>query len=622
MWTLPPAVAAYREGRGRELALKLAQQETGNPKVELTDYDLDMRCFNLRPWKCPHKHHFLLRAMQHQWGEKLMLETTVNGTRFVNYWAIRIATQVCQQNIINLLGCGSSGKTHFATASAYTIWKTLPYFTSVYLSTTTGEGADARAWATVNQLYRDDKHRFGKMINSTRTLVVEESDVNEENAKFRDLRNAIKCVLIPSGNEGRNVVGAISGRKNKRVLWYCDEYPHMDLGVMKGRTNLFTNMAGGGWAQFVGSGNGPKDGDAMFVDATPESGWDSVNKDEHWTWKTRAGVCLYFNGAKSPNMAVPPGQPAPFPGLMDWASRELILQDCWRDENSPEFYTQFFGFPPTVHIPDTVLTMPFMRAHKAFEMPEWDGSPTKSAAGLDLGFRKDGDPCVIHFGEIGKNAQGTTILAADPDGIVLNPSQSSSNSFEEQIAKKTLDLLEKNGCRDLALDVTGDGGILLQAIEKEARSRNYQLNVTPVSFSGAADDKITIPGEKRLAKDMFANKVSQLWSSARVCVGNGVIRGLAEQGKATQQLCQRKFATDEKKRFTVESKKVMKERIKRSPDQGDAFCLLVHLALKMGISGAEPDKPKPPVNPFDPARSKDRGYSMHATKRSNYSGWK
>lgn len=620
MWTLPPKVAEYREGPGRRLALELARQESKNPKLEITDYDLDMRCFNLRPWGDFAKHHFLLRAMQHQWGDKFMLEEKVNGTTYYNYWAIRIIEELCRSKLVNLMGAGSSGKTFIASCYCYTVWKSVPFHTSCYLSTTTGEAADTKAWATINQIYGMDKHKFGKMINSTRTLVIE--DVDEENAKHRDLRNAVKCVLIPRGAEGKNVVGAISGRKNKRVIWACDEYSHLDTGVMSGRINLFTNVSGGGWAQFISCNNGPHEGSASMIDCEPADGWASINKDVHWRWKTRSGICLYFNGDKSPNMQLPRGEKTMFPEICDWAVRDTMLEASWNDENSPEFWTQFFGFPPSVSIADTVLTKPFLQTHEAFNAAEWAGSDIKIGCGLDLGFRKDGDPCTAHFFQIGKDIRNKTIAEFESDAIILNPSQAEQLSFEEQIAKKFLDECSKDrDCHDVALDVTGDGGIMLQAIEKEARKRNYVLRVVAVSFSGTPDDRIVTPGEKRTAKEIYANKVAQLWAGMRVSVGNGVIRGLGEKSKSVSQLCGRKFHTDEKKRFAVEKKSDFKLRLKRSPDQADATCLGNFLALKMGLSGAESVKPPtPPWVPKPTVAAKPQYASGHSQKPT-YGGW-
>lgn len=612
LWTLSKKAQYYKDQRR-----PVAERDAGRP---MTDYEMDFWCFNRLPWGHAERAGFLIRAMQHQWGERIMFEQTINGVRYENFWATRIIRECLESPIVDLMGAGSSGKTHMTTCYVYTVWKSVPYHTSAYLSTTTGEGADARSWATIQQIYRDDQHRYGKLINSTRTLVIEENDpISEENAKFRDLRNAIKCVLIPTGNEGRNVVATISGRKNNRVLWQCDEFPHMDIGVLAGRTNLLTNRAAGGWAQFIGCGNGPKDGDPMFIDAEPERGWPSVNKDEHWKWTTRSGVCLYFNGDKSPNMQVPEGTPAPFPRIADREVRALILKNCWNDENTPEFYTQWYGFPPSVMVADTVMTDAFLTNGGAYQAPEWGGTPRKCFAGLDLGFRHDGDPCVLHFGLIGRDVRGKNILAAEPDGIPLPVSAVSKDEFNSQIAKKVVEKCRERDCHDLALDVTGDGGILLQAIERQAREENYVLHCVPVSFSGAAEDRVVIPGEKRTGNEMFANMVAQIWSSARVCVGNSVVRGLSQRGQAVSQLCKRKFATDEKKRFTVEKKKDMKKRIKRSPDHADAFCLLIYLALKNGLSGADLPPKKPTWDKVMQKKSEQPSrYSSHSQQRTAY----
>lgn len=619
LWTLTPEAQAYRDRKVREATTDPTGGGSGKPLAQCSDYEVDMWCFNRHPWRNRYKWEFLVRAMQHQWPNTLLLQQTINGARVVNYWAIRIIKECCRSNLVNLMGCASSGKTHIAACFCYTVWKSAPHNTSAYLSTTTTESLDTKLWATVNQIFGEDKHQFGKMINSIRALVLEE-EVTEDNAKNRDLRNAIKGVVIPTGNEGNNVVGTIAGRKNDRTIWCCDEYSHMDLGVMKGRMNLFANAAAGGWAQFISANNGPHEGSASMIDCEPENGWESVNKDDHWRWETSKGVCLYFNGDKSPNLRVERGQHPPFPKIADWLVRDEMLKAAGHEENTPEFWTQWFGFPPSINISDTVLTKAYLMNGGAFLPAEWEGASTKWVGGFDPGFKKGGDPCCAHFGKIGRDVRAKNILELEPDAVTLQPDATGKEAFEQQIAKKFVSACEKRGCREIAIDVTGDGGIMLQAIEKEARERGYQLNCMAVSFSGTADDKIVIPGEKRVGKDMFANKVSQLWSVARICVDNKVIRGLGDKGKAVQQLCQRKYFTDEKKRWQVEPKRSMKERIKRSPDQADACCLCIHIALKHGLSGGDvkPPPPKPPVHPGVP-KEKSR-YGGHATARHSYTG--
>jgi len=385
-------------------------------------------------------------------------------------------------------------------------------------------------------------------------------------------------------------------------VWCVDEFPFMDMGVLDARVNLNTNP----FHQFIGLGNAPSEGDPMYLDSTPfgdkyPDGWASVNKDVDKQWPTQRGHCFYFNGADSPNYKKPreKGKGFPFPRIMNEDFRLAILQDAG-GEDSPMYWKQFFGFPPTVDISDKVMTHKLLESNGAFREPEWVDSEKKILAGLDLGFRADGDPCVLHFGRTGREKEsGRKILGVEPDGIPLVPSQNSKDAFEVQIGKKVIEECRRRGCADLALDVTGDGGILLQHIEREAREQGYKLNVLPVSFSGTAEDRIVIPGEKRTARDMFANMVAQIWGTFRLSIINQVIRGLGEYGQAKQQLCSRKMGTDDKKRMTIERKVDMKKRLRRSPDQADALCLLGHLALRHGLAGIEV---KSAPKPFDPQK--------------------
>lgn len=573
----------------RGLFIREKEQEKINERLKatnrdpITDYELDLDLFGRLPFAHPCKHEFLIRCWNHESEKADVLE--VDGHQ--NYWHVKMAKALCRFKRLILLGCASSGKTHRSAAYGKTLWKSRPFGTSVYLSTTSAEAGEARTWGTVKDLFNADRYRIGKIINSLRVITLDEETRGEDGEKERDYRNGIRAVLIKSGAEGQNVVGSICGRKNDAVIWICDELNFLDPGVLDARVNLFSND----FAQFVGIGNAPTEGSPLYTDAEPygkdfPDGWRSVDKDVHEGWPTKTGYCLYFNGEKSPNMKVPRGQPPRFKKLMDWAKRDEILLTAG-GEDTPVFYTQFYGFPPTVDIPDKILTWKLLQSNGAFEPALWDGSPLMTVAGLDLGFREGGDPCVIDFCKRGRDTRSKLIAEFEKDTVTLIPSQKSKDAFEKQIAGLVIRECRGRGCHDLALDVSGDGGLLLQAIEREAREQKYTLNVLAVSFSGTADDSVVIPGEKRTAKEMFDRKVTQLWAGFRVCVQNGVVRGMNEHSKAVHELCGRKFETDEKKRWSIEKKSDFKKRLRRSPDNGDARVLALFLALKHGLSGME-----------------------------------
>lgn len=561
-------------------------QRKKNPGQTLTEYDFALAAFgHALPHKHPLKWEFLLLCECHQWGKEFGLEN--DGV--VNDWAVRMAKGFCGYKRINLMGCGSSWKTGNASAYVYTMWKARPFSTAVFLSTTSGEAAQSRTWGQVKDWHAKDRYGIGKRIESLHLITL------DKETEDRDFRNSIKVVLLKPGNEGKNVMASIVGRKNENVIWVCDEFPFMDIGILDGRVNLNT---AGLFSQFIGLGNAPEEGDPMYLDAAPfgdkyPDGWRSVTKEDK-SWPTRTGICLYFNGEKSPNYKVAPGVKFPFPRMMNEAMRLELLKDSG-GEDTPMYWKQFHGFPPSVEISDKVLTYKLLERNGAFLDPLWQNAQKTILAGLDLGFRAEGDPCVIDFGRLGVNTEGRTILACSEDGIALTPKQGSKDAFEVQIAKRVIEECRLRDCHDLALDVTGDGGILLQHIEREAREQGYKLVVTPVSFSGSASDKRVIPNDTRMGKEIFANRVCELWGQMRLCVLNQVVVGMKSNSNAVNQMCARKMGSDDKKRMTIEPKKEMKKRLRRSPDHADARALLVFLALQHGLSGmavvAQPPKP-------------------------------
>lgn len=611
MWTLSERAQKIRDKEQEKVnaRLKAAKQDP------IDDYTLDLRLLGLIPFGHPCRYEFLLRCWLHQWDG-----FTFEADGIQNYWAIRMAQGFCRYPRLNLMGCGSSGKTALASAYVYTAWKSRPFETSVFLSTTSGEAAQARTWGQVKDWHAQDKYPMGKRIESLHLITLDDETKDDDGNKVRDFRNSIKVVLIKPGSEGKNVMASIVGRKNDFVIWCCDEFPFMDVGILDARVNLNNNP----FSQFIGLGNAPGEGDPMYQDATPfgpefPDGWNSVNKDFHKSWKTQKGFCLYFNGADSPNFKSKSGMA--FPKLMNETFRKRVMEDSGGEDN-PMYWKQFYGFPPTVDVPDKIITFKLLESNGALETPVWRDLGWKTVAGLDLGFREGGDPTVIDFGRVGTEETGRKILAFEGDGTALLPKQSSKEAFETQIAKQVIEQCRKRDCHDLALDVTGDGGILLQHIERVAREEKWKLDIVAVSFSGTADDTIRTPGDKRLPTEIYANKMTQIWAQFRVCVTRRLIRGCNQHHQATKELCGRKFDTDDKKRFVLEKKKDFKKRLRHSPDRGDARCLCAFMAIKVGLSGevltADERKEEQQAR-FAEATAPD-GYSSHG-EVGGYSGW-
>lgn len=577
MWTLSDAADGIRR---REQA-KVNERLKAQKRDPITEYELDLRLFGTVPFAHKTKHEFLIRCWNHQWPDHMVVE--VGDLK--NYWLIRMARDFCRHKRLGLLGCASAGKSYALAAYTYTYWKSKPFDTSVYISTTSAEAGEARAFGTVKDLYHRDQFRIGKLISSLRLITLDEETKGDDGNVERDYRNCVKAVLIKSGAEGKNVVGTIVGRKNRNVIWGCDEAGFMDAGILDARVNLFSNP----FAQFIYVGNGPIEGDPIYIDGEPHGvdfadGWRSVDPDVHFHWPSRTGHVLYFNGRYSPNMQLPVGAKPVFPGMMD-REKMAEIELAAGGEDTPIYWRQVVGLSPGVDIPDKIVTHKLLESHRAFEAALWSGSPVKVVGGMDVGFRVDGDPCSIDFCKVGKDVEARTIAEFERDAHLLIPSVKSPKAFEPQISAKVIAECRRRDCHYLTLDVTGDGGIMLQHIERQAREENYELTVVPVSFSGSADDSVVIPDQKKAAKDLFANKMSQIWGQFRLCVINKVVRGCDPLSLAVKQLVGRKAITDDKKRLLVEPKREYKKRLKRSPDQADARVLAIFSAIKNGLSG-------------------------------------
>lgn len=587
-WRLTDQMIEWRETKVRA-AVEARFQKDGRAPLP---YELDILAFNNRPFGDPWKYRFLLALYKHQWGDKFSIE----AQGIENTWAIRMAKAFCREKSISLIGCASSTKTNNAARYGYTLWKCRPQNTTVHCSTTSSEAGDGRIWGDIKELFSTDKAwPVGKRIDSMQLITLDSEVKDEAGGSNRDFRNGVKYVKLKTGREGQNAVGTMCGRKNDFVVWLCDEENFMDIGVLDGRVNMYSNP----FAQFIGIGNGPTEGTPLYIDAEPygekyPDGYRSIDifKDE-W-WPTRTGVCLYFNGDKSPNMQAADPMKPPFPFMARKAQRDDQVRES-RGEDTSIFWNQWYGFPPLVDVSDTVITHRLLEQCGAFAGAEWGFRTPVCVAGLDLGFREGGDPCVLDFAKVGPDPEDKSIICFEKDGIPIVPKQTDRTPYEAQVAKRVLDECKLRDCHDLALDISGDGGMSALAIKGEAAARGWQLHIVPISSLGAPDDQYTIPGETRKSSEIFDRKVTQLWMSFRSAVEKGLVRGMHQHGSATRQLCTRRFEKDERRRFSIERKKDMKLRLRRSPDFGDArvYCMLmamqkVSVSPGKAVVGAKP----------------------------------
>jgi hypothetical protein len=148
------------------------------------------------------------------------------------------------------------------------------------------------------------------------------------------------------------------------------------------------------------------------------------------------------------------------------------------------------------------------------------------------------------------------------------------------VADQTIELLKKYNVspENFALDATGGGAGIADII-----SQRWKNGFHRISFGGAATEAPISVEDTRPAKQVYANRVSQLWGQIKVVIMAGRMRGLDDQ--TARELCARIYSLKNEK-MVLESKRELKKRTKgNSPDRADALALLVEVFVNQNGLG-------------------------------------
>jgi hypothetical protein len=104
-----------------------------------------------------------------------------------------------------------------------------------------------------------------------------------------------------------------------------------------------------------------------------------------------------------------------------------------------------------------------------------------------------------------------------------------------------------------------------------------------VGFGGKASDMSASGTDPRPAHEVYVNKVSEIWFIGREYIQSNQIRGISPA--LAKELCARAYSTKAQGKVQVEPKELVKKRIGRSCDLGDAALLCLELARRrLGMS--------------------------------------
>lgn len=524
----------------------------------------------------------LVNYIQMQWDSNVVC---LHNRGYRNHTTLRVLEKLCHNDDIVIAGAASMSKSFPVSLFCLSDWQAAPHCTSSWVATTSLGASEDRIWGILAGLYADSKMKIGQLIDYRHMIVWSGADFDES----KDYASAIKALAFPPGGEGAKAVATTRGRKNARCRLFIDELPEMENLVLNTKTNLSANDD----VIFCGIGNPSAEDNPHTKWCLPKGceNFDSVNPDMD-EWETQTGICLYFNGKKSPNMQAPEGEPVPFPFLLDRKKIARMLQQNYGDENAVDFMRNAIGWWPKSGFVQTVIKKSVVEEANTFFEPFWNYGTEVMLGGFDTSFTSGGDRCVLSVGKLG-NIRGVMkkVLWLKCQEVLIARGDS-KEEFEDAMAKKVVAACIKHGISpvNFGMDVSGDGGRMAQAIIKEWMKVNATaVSIYLISSMGKPSEAIVSSIDTRPCSEAYDRIVTEYWYSSYHGFKTRSLYGVDPNGDLVREMSKRRYKIVNKK-ISIESKDDYKEREGQSPDLADSYNYLVCMAKRAGLEFIVDDK--------------------------------
>ena len=488
-------------------------------------------------------------------------------------WAERGLDVLCRYQYPALSGCASSGKSELGAIWAIINWLAAPAETIVLVTSTSLKDSRKRIWGSIVEHFQACPALPGKLIDSEGIIRTVGAD-----GKLSD-----RCgISLVAGDKrkARDAVGYIIGIKAKRVILIADELPELSPSLLEA---ALTNLVSNPYFQLVALGNFASVYDPFGEFTAPRDGWDSVTVNDE-EWETKLGYCLRFDGLKSPNILA---------GRDEWPflynSKTLSKHRSDLGEKTGGFWRFCRSFPAPEGFENTIYTEADLLMGGAYQSDvKWLTMPVK-VAGFDPSYTSGGDRPMLKLGEYGINTDGKAIIALRKTVVVREDVMLKAVPRSYQIARDVIRHCTEFGVqkRYFGCDTTSGGSVFGDIFDAEWKE-NGRIHRT--TFGGMPSELHISTGERTTAREKYVNKVTELWNIGRSFVRAGQIRGvtfdLARELKSRTYELTKGSSVKER----AEEKKEMKERLGYSPDDGDAFVILLDVCRhRLGAKPASVD---------------------------------
>lgn len=491
------------------------------------------------------------------------------------HWNDRQLSAACRYNEVMITGPASAAKSYFFALWSIINWIADPINTLVLVGSTDKAAAKGRIFGAVLKLHAGSTlgdAMPGKHYKSSSSIKL--NDGTPGTLQYTDA-SSITLVAPDTGASNKNE--RLIGRKNERVIFVADEFTGMPESVISACGNLSKNPH----FQFVGIGNASDIYDPHGRKCKPVNGWASVSIESD-SWLTESGgVCLHFDGLRTPNAYTKPTD------RYDWL---ITLQNIENDKvtfggmDTALAYRFIRGFWSPDSSDSSIYSSAEIMKSGAQEKAVWlDGYIP--LASLDPSFVSGGDRYMATFGRIGTEKTGKRTVLEYVENIALVENVQDPESVNFQVARKFIAECEKRGIGvfNVAIDTSSGGNVVADIItELWGKKGIYRKD-----FQGSATDRALSQNDPTPASAKCGNGMTEIWYAAKPLMRNGQIKGIPDS--LAKEMTARQYSTREGGKMVAEPKRKMKARTGKSPDEADSFFIMIDLAReRFGLAGVTP----------------------------------
>lgn len=482
-----------------------------------------------------------------------------------NPWSEWTARRKCERRIVAATGCATASKTFTFGLWGYLFWLANPDATSVVLTSTTSKMVRKRIWPVIQDIHARNPFRTGNMVDSKTTL---------QNTRGDD-KNGIFCIAIRDGPLER-ALGNIKGVHNQHMFVMIDEATDTPEAIFEAINNL---QKGCDDFNLGVLGNATSKLDPHGRVCAPKDGWPSIGiDDDEWEiagvskWGIEDGICLHYDGEKSPNVLADEDK---WPFI--FTRKDLKRANSFPDARETiSYWKETRGFWAPEGICRTVFSEALIQKYDGRGKHIFRSSKTKIAS-CDFAF--GGDRCVYQSGDLGDLDDGRSAIQLDAP-VTIPLLATSPEPVHYQIARW---IIRRNSELKVAPksfggDATGEGAGVMAIISQEWGSQIHW-----VEFGGSPSDIPASSEDQRPSNEVYDRKVTELWYSCREWLAAGQIKGFGNE--AIIQFCSREYSIA-KRKIILDKKDDCRKKIGRSPDEADAVVILVEVAKRLGARAA------------------------------------